>query len=82
MFVGPSSPLALASIAPRERVASRLVGGVYAANTAGTIAGALVSSLLLIQWVGTQHTQHMLIGSDALKSELQYAMNRKKLISK
>ncbi len=39
----------------------RLVGGVYAANSLGSIAGALVTSLVLIPHVGTQNTQRGLM---------------------
>ncbi len=42
--------------------AGRLVGGVYAANTIGAIAGALAFSILLVGWIGTQHAQQILIG--------------------
>ena len=39
----------------------RLTGEVYAANTAGSIVGALAFSLLLIPAVGTQSSQQVLI---------------------
>jgi spermidine synthase len=58
---GASFPLALAAAAD-DQDPGRLVGGVYAANTIGGIVGALVSSLLLIRWLGTQQTQRVLIG--------------------
>ncbi len=54
---GASFPLALA---PRRRAMSdpgRLVGGVYAANTAGAIVGALAFSMILIPWIGTQQSR-------------------------
>ena len=35
----------------------RLVGGVYAANTVGAIAGAIAFSMLMIPWVGTQRAE-------------------------
>ena len=43
---GASFPLALAAVASRGQDAGRLVGGVYAANTIGAIAGALLFSLV------------------------------------
>jgi spermidine synthase len=58
---GASFPLALASVAQRGQDPARLVGGVYAANTVGAIAGSLVASLLLVWWVGSQHAQQLLI---------------------
>jgi spermidine synthase len=63
---GASFPLALAALAKPGMDPGRLVGGVYAANTVGAIAGALLCSLGLIPWVGTQETQRVLIGLSAL----------------
>ncbi len=58
---GASFPFAFAAAAPSGKESGRLVGGVYAANTLGAIAGALVASLALIPWIGTQQTQRVLI---------------------
>src|SRR5262249_35094038 len=41
---------------------ARLVGRVYAANTVGAIVGSLGASLVLVAWVGSQHSQQVLIG--------------------
>ncbi len=49
-----------------ERDPGRWVGRVYAANTLGAIIGALGCSLLLMQWLGTQQIQRVLIGISAL----------------
>jgi spermidine synthase len=70
---GASFPLALAAVATRGRDAGRLVGGVYAANTVGAIAGALLSSLFLIRWAGTQHAQRALIGLAGLAALCSFA---------
>src|SRR5881296_2928673 len=51
---GASFPLALASVAARGQDPARLVGGVYAANTVGAIAGSLGASLILVAWIGSQ----------------------------
>jgi spermidine synthase len=59
---GASFPLALASACAPGQDPGRLVGGVYAANTIGTIIGALGTSMLLVGWIGTQKTQQLLIG--------------------
>jgi spermidine synthase len=67
---GVSFPFALASIAVGERDSARLVGRVYAANTVGAIAGALVTSLGLIGTAGSQATQQVLIGVAALSALL------------
>src|SRR4051812_17750323 len=50
---GASFPLALAAVASPGQDPGRLVAGVYAANTVGAIAGAIVFSLLLVPVVGT-----------------------------
>src|SRR5207248_2655180 len=58
---GASFPLALASLASSDQDAARLAGGVYAANTVGAIAGSLVSSFVLIPWIGTERTQQVMV---------------------
>ncbi|HMD50898.1 MAG TPA: fused MFS/spermidine synthase [Bryobacteraceae bacterium] len=58
---GASFPLALAAAAANREDPARLTGEVYAANTAGSIVGALAFSLLLIPWIGTQGSQQVLI---------------------
>ena len=60
--LGRRFPLALAAVAARGNDPGRLVGRVYAANTVGAIIGALLASLVLIAWIGTQHAQQVLIG--------------------
>jgi spermidine synthase len=62
---GASFPLALAAVAARGQDAGRLVGGVYAANTVGAIAGTLAFSLWLVPAIGTAHAQRVLIGLSA-----------------
>jgi spermidine synthase len=59
---GASFPLALAAVASAGHDPGRLVGGVYAANTLGAIAGALVFSLLLVPTIGTAGSERALIG--------------------
>src|SRR5262249_26774018 len=58
---GASFPLALAAAARKDEDPARLVGGIYAANTAGAILGALSFSLILVPWVGTQGAERLLI---------------------
>jgi len=70
---GASFPLALAAVASRGQDPGRLVGGVYAANTAGAIAGALGASLFLIKEVGTQRAQQLLVGLAAAAALLMFA---------
>jgi spermidine synthase len=69
---GASFPLALAAIVSQGEDPGRLVGSVYAANTVGAIAGALGTSLLLVSWIGTQHTQQMLILASAVAGILMW----------
>ncbi len=58
---GASFPLALACAARKDEDPARLTGEVYAANTAGAIAGALLFSLLLIPSLGTAGSQQILV---------------------
>ena len=58
---GVSFPLALAAASAEREDPARLSGEVYAANTAGSIVGALAFSLLLIPAMGTQGSQQLLI---------------------
>lgn len=67
---GASFPLALAALAARGQDPGRLVGGVYAANTVGAIIGSLGASLILVAWIGSQHSQQVLILASALSGLL------------
>jgi spermidine synthase len=57
---GGSFPLALAGAAAKDEDPGRLAGEVYAANTAGSIVGALAFSLLFIPQIGTRGSQQLL----------------------
>src|SRR2546425_7086580 len=59
---GASFPLAMASAATEGEDPARLAGGVYAANTAGSIGGALAFSLLVLPGIGTKACEQLLIG--------------------
>jgi spermidine synthase len=61
MLWGASFPLALAAVGRRGQDPGRLVGSVYAANTLGAILGAVLASLLMIAWLGTQQAQRVMI---------------------
>jgi spermidine synthase len=67
---GASFPFALAAARFTARDAGRLVAQVYAANTAGAIAGAILGGLFLISWAGSQGTQQLLIGVSAISGLL------------
>ncbi len=71
---GAAFPLALAA-APGSTVdLGPLVARIYAANTIGAILGALGSSLVLIAWLGTQHTQQLLIVLAAISGLIALAL--------
>jgi spermidine synthase len=70
MLWGASFPLALAAVATTEQDAARLAGGVYAANTVGAIAGSMVTSFILIPWIGSSHTEQAIIIVSALSALL------------
>ena len=65
---GASFPLALAAAGERGSESARLVGGIYAANTGGAIAGALIFILVLIPQVGTLGSQRILIVISAVSA--------------
>ena len=58
---GASFPLALLAAAAEGEDPGRLAGEVYAANTAGSIVGALMFSLALIPAAGTAGSERLLI---------------------
>jgi spermidine synthase len=58
---GASFPMALASMARSGEDAARFSGRVYAANTAGSILGALAFSLWLVPVIGTRGAHQLLI---------------------
>ena len=60
---GASFPLACAALASPGEDSGRIVGRVYAANTLGSIAGALVTSLVLIPTIGTRQTERVLLAT-------------------
>ena len=63
---GAAFPLALAAAASPAQDPGQLAGRAYAANTAGAIGGAILFSLALIPWLGTQRSQQWLIGLSAI----------------
>ena len=62
---GASFPLALASAAVPGEDPGQLSGEVYAVNTAGSILGALLFTLVFIPGIGTVGSQQLLIGLSA-----------------
>jgi spermidine synthase len=77
---GASFPLALAAAASKDDDPGRLVGGIYAANTAGAIVGALAFSVILIPRIGTQNCERTLIVIAAISALVvlaPYVWNRR-----
>lgn len=65
---GASFPLALAAVAAPGEDPGKLSGEVYAANTLGSIFGALITSLILVPAIGTTSCEVMLILLPAVSS--------------
>lgn len=61
LFWGASFPFAFAAVFRGEGNHSAATGAIYAANTAGAIAGGLLASLFAIPLIGTQNTERVLI---------------------
>ena len=68
---GASFPLACAAaVKSWDEDPGRVAGGIYAANTLGGIAGALLVSLVLIPWIGTQESTRLLLMVSALSGAI------------
>ncbi len=63
---GASFPFACAAVARADDDSGRTAGGIYAANTLGGIAGALIVSLALIPWIGSQNSERVLLITSAV----------------
>jgi spermidine synthase len=70
---GASFPLALAALAGGEEDGSRLVSRVYAANTLGAIAGAVIASMFLVGAIGSKGSQQVMMALAACASMLMFA---------
>jgi spermidine synthase len=66
IFWGASFPLACAAAAELGGEPGIIAGEVYAANTIGGIAGALLMSLVLIPGIGSQQSQRLLVVASAV----------------
>lgn len=69
---GASFPLAVAAMAGQRRDPSRLVGGLYAANTFGAIVGSLGISLIAIPY-GGQFVQQFLTAICGISGMMVFA---------
>ena len=73
---GASFPLALAAAIRAGEQPRRAVGRLYAANTAGAIAGALATTFVLVAAVGSQRTQQLMILASAAAAVLLLVRHR------
>src|SRR5262249_13748777 len=69
---GASFPLALAAVAAPGQDPGRLVGRVYAANTAGAVVWALGASLFLVGWVGLPNSHWVFLVVSSLAALLMF----------
>jgi spermidine synthase len=67
---GASFPLALSAVASKDQDPARFTGFVYAANTAGSIVGALLFSFVLLPAIGSQNSQKLLSALAAASAAL------------
>jgi spermidine synthase len=74
---GASFPLALAAVAAPGQDPGALVGETYAANTVGSIVGALAFSLVLVPWIGTQGSERMMMLTAVAAAIVMFALTRK-----
>jgi spermidine synthase len=58
---GASFPLALAAVAVPAPDSRRVIGRLYAVNTAGAIAGALLTTFVLVPDLGSQRAQQLAV---------------------
>ena len=70
---GASFPLAVASVVTHNQDPGKLVGEVYAANTFGSICGAVIFSLIIIPRFGTYHAQQLMIWVSGISALLMAA---------
>ncbi|MEX2092774.1 MAG: fused MFS/spermidine synthase, partial [Pirellulales bacterium] len=83
-FWGASFPLALAAAGPGQRQGQgrgkgdtgRLVGQIYAANTLGAIFGSLLSTAVLVPWIGLQHTQQVIVLASGVAAAIAFRTAR------
>lgn len=80
LFWGASFPFACAAVSEPGQDSGKTAGGIYAANTLGGIAGALLVSLVLIPSIGTQDSQRVLLLVSALSGLLLLAQQAKNAV--
>jgi spermidine synthase len=77
---GASFPLAVAAMGDAEQDGGRLASRVYAANTAGAIVGAVLTSVSLVAWVGTAGSQRVMMAAAAAAAVMLFGFSRRAVI--
>jgi spermidine synthase len=77
---GASFPLALAAMGVAEEDGGRLASRVYAANTAGAIAGAVLTTVLLVGWIGTAASQRVIMAAAGISAIVLFGRSRRAVI--
>jgi len=78
---GASFPLALAAIGDAEKDGGRLASRVYAANTVGAIAGAVLTSVFLVRWIGTAVSQQVMMAAAGISAIVLFGVSRRAAIA-
>ena len=65
ILMGVSFPLANALVQQAESIVARRAGGLYFANTAGSVCGSIATGFLLLPWLGIQGSAAILAGASA-----------------
>jgi spermidine synthase len=72
---GASFPLALAAIGDAETDGGWLASRVYAANTAGAIAGAVLASVSLVAWIGSAGSQQVMMAAAGVAAVVLFGVS-------
>src|SRR4029453_18740724 len=73
LFMGAMFPFGIAAYEGREAGLGRRVGNLYATNTAGNIAGAVLVGFVLISLIGVRHSMVALVGVNLLLAAAIFA---------
>ncbi|SFN11537.1 spermidine synthase [Variovorax sp. OV329] len=76
LLMGATLPVLMRAVAPSEGRVGRAGGGLYAANTAGAIAGALLASFLLIPALGIRRAALAAAGLNLVVALVAWLMDR------
>ena len=77
LLMGGTLPCLVRAVAPARNAVSRTAGNLYAANTAGAIAGALIATFLLIPSLGIRGSAAAAAAMNLLAAALAVAADRR-----